>query len=72
VSEIPGELRGVGVTVREYEILRLLSERLSNKEIAARLSLSVRTVENHIANLLTKTGQPDRIALGELATASRQ
>ncbi|MGH3156656.1 MAG: response regulator transcription factor, partial [Streptosporangiaceae bacterium] len=72
VSEIPPELRAVGVTVREYEILRLLTERLSNREIATRLHLSVRTVENHIASLLTKTGQPDRIALGELAMATRR
>jgi hypothetical protein len=29
-------------------------------------------VENHIASLLTKTGQPDRFGLGELGTASRR
>jgi DNA-binding CsgD family transcriptional regulator len=72
VSGIPAELRKAGVTVREHEILLLLAERLSNKEIAARLHLSTRTVENHIASLLAKTGQPDRLALGKLAVASQR
>jgi DNA-binding NarL/FixJ family response regulator len=35
-------------TRREHEITRLLSHRLSNKEIAEALSLSVRTVEVHV------------------------
>ncbi len=71
VSAIPPELRKAGVTVREYEILQLLTERLSNKEIATRLHLSTRTVENHIASLLAKTSQPDRLALGQLGQASQ-
>jgi DNA-binding CsgD family transcriptional regulator len=64
-QDIPAALRSVGITVREYEILHLLIERLSNREIAARLHLSPRTVEKHVASLLTKTGQPGRIALSE-------
>jgi tetratricopeptide (TPR) repeat protein len=72
LTGIPQPLRAVGVTVREYEILQLVTERLSNREIATRLHLSTRTVENHIASLLTKTGQPDRFGLGELGTASRR
>jgi ATP/maltotriose-dependent transcriptional regulator MalT len=70
VSAIPAELRRKGVTVREHEILQLLTERLSNKEIAARLHLSTRTVENHIASLMTKTGQRDRVTLGQLGLTS--
>jgi DNA-binding CsgD family transcriptional regulator len=66
VSAIPPDLRKEGVTAREYEILLLLTERLSNKEIAGRLHLSIRTVENHIHSLMGKTGQPDRLALGQL------
>ncbi len=42
------------LTQREREILILLGEGLSNKSIAARLYLSVRTVEGHIANLYSK------------------
>jgi DNA-binding NarL/FixJ family response regulator len=40
---------------------------LSNKDIAARLYLSPRTVEKHVASLLLKTGTADRAALGRLA-----
>jgi DNA-binding CsgD family transcriptional regulator len=69
-DEIPATLRSAGVTVREYEILRLLIDRLGNREIADRLHLSPRTVEKHVARLIAKTGQPDRIALSELASAT--
>jgi DNA-binding CsgD family transcriptional regulator len=65
---IPARLRALKVTVREYETLCLLVDRLSNREIAARLHLSPRTVEKHVTSLLIKTGQPDRIALADFAT----
>lgn len=70
VQDISTPLRAAHVTVREYEILQLLLERLSNREIAARLHLSPRTVEKHVASLIIKTGQPDRIALGEFVSAA--
>lgn len=44
-----------GLTPREAEILRFLSAGFSNKEVARRLSLSVRTVETHRLNLRRKT-----------------
>jgi DNA-binding CsgD family transcriptional regulator len=69
VRDIPSSLRAAQVTVREYEILLLLVDRLSNREIAARLHLSPRTVEKHVASLLIKTSQPDRIALSNFAAA---
>jgi DNA-binding NarL/FixJ family response regulator len=59
-------LRSAGVTVREYEILRLVAQRLSNREIATRLHLSPRTVEKHVASLMVKTGEPSRIELGRI------
>jgi ATP/maltotriose-dependent transcriptional regulator MalT len=65
-DDIPPELRSIGVTVREYEVLLLLTQRLGNREIAVRLSLSPRTVEKYVAALITKTGKPNRIALSEL------
>jgi DNA-binding CsgD family transcriptional regulator len=71
LDQVPGPLRSVGVTAREFEVLRLLVDRFSNREIAARLFLSSRTVERHISNLITKTGIPDRRALGEFARAHR-
>jgi DNA-binding CsgD family transcriptional regulator/tetratricopeptide (TPR) repeat protein len=71
VQDIPSALRTARVTVREYEILQLLVKRLSNREIAARLHLSPRTVEKHVASLIAKTGQRDRIALSEFGSAVR-
>jgi DNA-binding NarL/FixJ family response regulator len=46
----------VGVTGRELDVLRLVVQGLTNAEVAERLVLSPRTVETHVANLLTKTG----------------
>lgn len=43
-----------GLTVREREIVQLLAEGNSNKEVAGRLSISVRTVENHRAKIRNK------------------
>jgi two-component system secretion response regulator SsrB len=43
------------ITTRETEILRYLAEGYSNKEVARRLDLSVRTVETHRLNLRRKT-----------------
>lgn len=45
-----------GVTAREAEVMDLVVERLSNREIAERLYLSPRTIEKHIASLLDKLG----------------
>jgi DNA-binding CsgD family transcriptional regulator/tetratricopeptide (TPR) repeat protein len=70
LTEIPSALRSAGLTVREYEVLRLLADRLGNREIADRLHLSPRTVEKHVSSLITKTGLPNRIALSEFAVAT--
>ena len=48
------------LTDRERDVLRLLAEGLSNKAIAARLYLSVRTVEGHLANAYTRLGVHSR------------
>ncbi|MFN8540508.1 MAG: helix-turn-helix transcriptional regulator [Thermomicrobiales bacterium] len=44
------------LTPRELEVLRLIAGGLSNREIAAKLFLSVRTAERHIANIYKKIG----------------
>lgn len=44
------------LSIREFEIARLVAEGFSSKEIAARLDLSVRTVEKHRANIMDKIG----------------
>ncbi|GAA4730922.1 LuxR family transcriptional regulator [Actinomycetospora chibensis] len=60
---VPPDLRRLGVTAREAEVLRLVVDHRSNADIAARLHLSTRTVESHVARLLAKTGTSDRAGL---------
>jgi DNA-binding NarL/FixJ family response regulator len=57
------------VTARELEVLELLSEGMTNAEIADRLEVSPRTVKTHVQNLLTKLDVPDRT--GAVARAFR-
>ena len=64
----PNPWAGEGVTDREADVLRLVIAGLANKEIAAALRLSPRTVEKHVENLLRKTGARSRT---ELAVTSR-
>ena len=53
----------VELTPRETDVLRLVALGHSNKEIAAALSISVKTVETHKANGMGKLGLPNRAAL---------
>ena len=48
---------------RELEIIELVATGLTNQEIAARLTISKRTVDNHVSNIFTKTGAKNRVAL---------
>jgi DNA-binding CsgD family transcriptional regulator len=66
-EQVPAYLRQLGVTTREYEVCQLLVDRIGNKSIASRLHISPRTVEKHVASLMTKTQQPDREALSSFA-----
>jgi DNA-binding NarL/FixJ family response regulator len=66
-AALPPALLAAGVTVREAEVLRMLADRLTNREIAERLYLSARTVEKHVAALFQKLAAEDRSALSELA-----
>ena len=58
-----------GLTGRQVEVLGLLAQGLSNPEIAARLSLSAKTVEHHVSALLAKLGAGSR---REAAAAARR
>ena len=55
-----------GLTWREGEIVTLVAEGLTNKAIAARLEMSVRTVEGHINHVFTKLGVESRTELARL------
>jgi DNA-binding CsgD family transcriptional regulator len=48
---------------RELQVLELVAAGLTNQEIAEKLEISKRTVDNHISNILTKTGTENRVAL---------
>lgn len=52
----------MGLTPREQEVLRLLGQGLSNKEIGLRLIISEKTAKTHVANLLRRLGVKDRVA----------
>jgi len=55
--------RHLELTRRELEIARLVADDLTNKQIAAKLFLSQRTVETHITNIFNKLGLGSRIQL---------
>jgi DNA-binding NarL/FixJ family response regulator len=48
---------------RELEILELVATGLTNHDIAEKLEISKRTVDNHISNILTKTKTDNRVEL---------
>lgn len=50
-------------TIREKEVLKMLVEGCSNREIAAPLGIEERTVKAHIAKLMRKVGVPNRVML---------
>lgn len=51
------------LTERETEVLRLVAKGLTSKQVAERLTLSHRTVENHVQNTLTKLALHNRVQL---------
>lgn len=60
-------VESIELTPREMEIVRLIAERLSNKEIARKLSLSLYTVKNHVHNIVEKLHVEDRFEAVEYA-----
>ena len=48
---------------RELEILELVAAGMTNLEISQKLDISKRTVDNHISNILDKTGAGNRVEL---------
>jgi DNA-binding NarL/FixJ family response regulator len=55
------------LTPRELEVLKLIAEAHSSKEIAQMLVISLKTVERHRANILEKLGMRDRVELTRYA-----
>jgi DNA-binding CsgD family transcriptional regulator len=59
-AQVPVQMRRIGVTSREMDVYLLVAQGFSNTEIAERLFISPKTVETHVAALISKTGQGDR------------
>ncbi len=53
----------ITLSAREMEIIELVADGLTNQEIAEKLTISKRTVDNHVSNMFTKTGSKNRVAL---------
>jgi DNA-binding NarL/FixJ family response regulator len=58
-----------GLSEREAEVLRLVASGLSNKEVAAALHLSAKTVSRHVSNIFAKLGVSSRVAASAFAYA---
>lgn len=56
-------LRDEELTDAEWRVAEVVANGLSNKEIAAELDISVRTVEKHISNILSKKNFDNRVAI---------
>lgn len=58
-------------TEAEARVARFVADGLSNKEIASELNLSVRTVEGHISNILSKKGWTSRVEIARYIITRR-
>jgi len=62
--------RPFGLTRREHEVLDLICAEHTNAEIAAKLFLSVKTVDHHVSAVLAKLGVPTRAAARRVAQSA--
>jgi ATP/maltotriose-dependent transcriptional regulator MalT len=60
----------VGLSARERDIVALVAQARTNREIAAALHLSVRTVDTYVSRILTKLAVPSRTAIAALANST--
>ncbi|MEK2493251.1 response regulator transcription factor [Kitasatospora purpeofusca] len=63
---------GPELTAREQEVLALIGEGLTNRQIGERLYLAEKTVKNHVSRLLAKLGVERRVQAALIATELRQ
>ena len=63
LEAVPDVMAEQGFTPAETTVVQLLLEGLSNRAIASRLVVSIRTVESHISNALDKSGCRSRLEL---------
>ena len=67
MADGPAEPAGDGLTERETEILKMVAKGMSYKQIAERLVISHRTVQNHVQNTLRKLQMHNRVQLTRYA-----
>jgi DNA-binding NarL/FixJ family response regulator len=67
LQQSPAALEHDPLSPRESEIVKLIAEGLTSREIAGLLSISDKTVERHRSNVLEKLGLKDRVALTRYA-----
>lgn len=70
-SDAASQDRLVGLTAREREILTLIGEGLTNRQIGERIFLAEKTVKNYVSNLLAKLGMERRTQAAVLAADVR-
>jgi DNA-binding CsgD family transcriptional regulator len=56
----------VALTAQELQVATLVQQGMSNREVAAQLFLSPRTIDFHLRNVFTKTGVSSRVELARL------
>lgn len=56
----------MGLTRREQQLVPLIAQGYTNKEIASQLHLSEQTVKNHVHRILQRIGASDRLAVGDI------
>ena len=64
-------IEALGITPRELEVLQLMAEGLSNKEMAARLFVSENTVKTHASRVFDKLGASRRTQAVQMAKSQR-
>jgi DNA-binding CsgD family transcriptional regulator len=69
-SAVTPQWASLGITRREADVLALVIEGCTNREIADRLFISVRTVEKHVESLLRKTGTRTRLQLARVTAVT--
>jgi DNA-binding NarL/FixJ family response regulator len=62
-----GPVQILGLTLREAEVLNLVARGYTNREIAATLVISVKTVSVHVSHILRKLGAPNRLEAAAIA-----
>jgi DNA-binding NarL/FixJ family response regulator len=67
IADAPAEPQGERLTERETEILKMVAKGMSYKQIAERLVISHRTVQNHVQNTLRKLQMHNRVQLTRYA-----